>query len=103
MKMKDQEYNRTLLREYYRGNEDLLYYILEYNLDLIIPIINKFKTEFNLSNEYVYINVLEQFINAINKYSLEKSSTFENYVNSYIEVKLEEKFRNTNYQYKIKK
>ena len=99
----NREKNTTLLRDYYRGDRDNLFYIIEYNFDLIHSIIKKFQNEFNLSNEYIYLSVIEEFINAINSYSFEKSATFENFVKTYMEVKLEEKFMTTNYQYRIKK
>jgi len=94
------EYNRNLLREYYRGNKKYLGYIIEYNSPLIFPLMKKFQIEFNLSNEYIYKCIVEEFINAVNEYDLEKSSPFEVYIKRYIETKLEEKFRTTGYQYK---
>lgn len=99
----DNEKNITLLKEYYRGNKDILFYILEYNFYLILPIIKEFQNEFKISNEYIYLSVIEEFINAVNSYDLEKSTTFENYVKTYIKIRLEEKFMTTNYQYRIKK
>ena len=101
--MVDREKNTKLLRDYYKGEKDNLYYIIENNLPLIFSIIKKFQNEFKISNEYIYSCVIEEFINGVNTYNFEKSATFENYVKTYVEVKAKERFVTTNYQYRIKK
>ncbi|MBQ9181627.1 MAG: hypothetical protein IJ134_03235 [Bacilli bacterium] len=99
----DNEKIITLLKEYYKGNKEVLFYIIEYNLYLILPLAKELDCKYKIPVEKLYISIIEEFINAVNNYDLEKSTTFENYVKMYIKLRFTERYMTTNYQYRIKK
>lgn len=101
--MISKEKNIEMLKEYYRGDKDKLYTIVENNLYLICPLVKEISKRYNLSREYIYMTAMGELINAIDNYSLEKSVSFEDYVKIYVGANLQQQLSITSYKYRNQK
>lgn len=101
--MLDWETGNRLFKQYYKGDKGLIFELAIGYMPIIYPIINKLKEEYNLSFAFIYQNALEELLNAIESYSLEKQAQFPVYAKTYIESTLESKFRLCCYNDKINK